>query len=173
MRTVILVLAALGLAACVDTHAVERPMQISKRIAPTATAYVSVPPDATMGAFYFVGSGQAAADAVAAAFARHMPNLVRADAPQTLPAALEQARAKNAAYLIAPGILRWEDWNTRVSGKSDQVELEIAVIEVATGQIVERGVVKGTNGIPDNASERPQLLLPLPVGDYVDTLFLN
>jgi hypothetical protein len=126
-----------------------------------------------MGAFYFVGSGQAAADAVAAAFARHMPNLVRADAPQTLPAALEQARAKNAAYLIAPGILRWEDWNTRVSGRSDQVELEIAVIEVATGQIVERGVVKGTNGIPDNASERTQQLLPQPVADYVDSLFLD
>jgi hypothetical protein len=171
MRTVILVLAALGLAACVDTHAVERPIQISKRIVPTAIAYVSVPPDATMGDSYFPGSGAAAASVVADAFARHMPKIERAEAPQTLPAALIAARAKGAAYLIAPGILRWEDWNTRVSGRSDQVALEIAVLDVATGEIIERGVVKGTNGIPEVGSERPQLLLPIPVRDYVDSLF--
>ena len=171
MRTLVLLLAGVVLAACADTHSVYRPNQISKRMAPSATAYVSVPPDGAHEGKMYPGTGVTAAQIVSAAFARHFQRVEQATGPQTLQSALDQAKAKNARYLIAPAILDWQDWDTQNTGRSDHVQVEITVIEVATGETIEHGFVGGTNGIPSWGSEKTQELLPVPVAEYVDSLF--
>lgn len=171
MRTLVLLLAAIVLAACADTYSVNRPNQISKRMAPSATAYVTVPPDGAHEGIVFPGTGAIASRVVAAAFARHFQRVEQATGPQTLQSALEQAKAKNARYLIAPAILDWQDWETKNTGRSDHVSVEITVIEVATGQTIEHGFVGGTNGVPEYGSDKTKELLPVPVAEYVDSLF--
>jgi hypothetical protein len=171
MRTLVLLLAGVVIAACADTHSVNRPSQLSKRMAPSATAYVSVPPDGTHEGKVFPGTGTTTSQIVGAAFARHFRTVERATEPQTLKSALDQAKAKNARYLIAPAILDWQDWDTKNTGRSDHVKVEITVIEVATGETIEHGFVGGTNGIPDWGSDKTQDLLPVPVAEYVDSLF--
>ena len=171
MRFLVLVFVLLGLAACEDTFAVDRPNQFSKYIVPSATGYVSVPPDGQYEQITFPGSGQTVAYDVTEAFARHMAKVVTGKAPQTFKAALESAKAAGARYLIAPAILNWEDWNTEVSGRSDKMKMEISVIEVATGKVIERAVLSGTNGIPELGSTKPEQLIATPLNQYVDSLF--
>jgi hypothetical protein len=172
MRTLVLLLAAIALVACVgDTHSVKRPVQLSKRMMPSATAYVSMPPDGEHAGYVFPGSGAIVQKIVGDAFARHFPRVERAAAPQTLAQALAKAKELKASYLVAPAVLHWENWNTEISGRSDQVKVEIAVIEVATGQVIEHGLVGGTNGIPEYGTNHPKELLPMPVAQYVDSLF--
>jgi hypothetical protein len=170
MRALILIIALLGLAAC-GTYAVDRPPQISKRLAPSATAYVSVPPDGKYGRTVYTGSGAMAAQIVATAFARHLDHVEEASAPQTFDLALERAKELKAAYLIAPAILHWEDRARFWSGRSDKAELQIAVVDVTTGQTIEHAVVGGIKGWPVFRNIHPQKLLPRPVGEYVDSLF--
>lgn len=171
MRFLVLVLILLGLSACEDTFAVKRPNQISQYMLKSATGYVSVPPDGEYGNMTFPGSGMTVADAVTVAFARHLNKVVTAKAPQTLNSALDKAREAGARYLIAPAITRWEDWNTDISGRSDRMSMEISVIDVANGQVIERAVLSGTNGIPELGSTKPKQLIPTPLNQYVDSLF--
>ena len=172
IRIVVLIFVLLGLAACEDTFAVKRPNQLSKYILTSATAYVSVPPDAQFGQIDYHSSGKFVAYVVASAFSEHLANVRMAEMPQTFDAALDRAKELDARYLIAPAILHWEDRATELSGQSDRIVLEISVIEVATGDIIERAVLSGTNGIPNLGSERPEQLVPPPVYQYVDSLFL-
>ena len=171
MRFLVLVLVLLGLSACEDTYSVKRPNQISQYMLKSATGYVSVPPDGTYGDMTFPGSGATVSNAVAAAFSRHLAKVVKAPAPQTLNSALDKARQAGARYLIAPAIARWEDWNTEVSGRSDQMSIEISVIDVTNGRMIERAVLSGINGIPELGSTKPRQLIPAPLTQYVDSLF--
>lgn len=102
-----------------------------------------------------------------------MAKVEEATAPQTRDEALAAAKEAGASYLIVPAILHWEDRATEFSGLSDRVEIEIVVIEIATGDMIERAYIKGTNGIPDLASTKPEQLLPIPVNRYVDSLFIQ
>jgi hypothetical protein len=170
MRTLILIIALLGLAAC-ETYAVDRPNQISQRLAPAATAYVSVPPDGKYGKTVYAGSGAMAAQIVAAAFSRHFDHIEQASEPQTFDLALERAKEMRVAYLIAPAILHWEDRASFWSGRTDIAKLQILVIDVTTGQTIEQAVVSGTKGWPVFRNIHPQHVLPRPVGQYVDSLF--
>jgi len=172
MRFLVLVVVLFGLAACEDTYAVKRPNQISKYMLMSATAYVSMPPDGEYGRFTFPGTGMKVTNAVAAAFSRHLAKVVTATGPQTYDTSLERAREANARYLIAPAIVSWEDWNTGVSGRSDRMALEISVVEVATGDLIERAYLSGTNGIPNLGSTKPEQLVPTPLNQYVNSLFL-
>jgi hypothetical protein len=171
MRFLVLVVVLLGLAACEDTFAVKRPNQISQYMLKSATGYVSVPPDGRYGHTVYHGSGRTVADAVAAAFGKHLAKVEEADMPRTVDAALEKAKEADARYLIAPAILHWEDRATEFSGLSDRLVLEISVIEVATGDLIEQAVLSGTNGIPNIGSEKPEQLVATPVNRYVDSLF--
>lgn len=171
MRFLVLVLVLIGLAACEDTFSVKRPNQISQYIVPSATGYVSVPPDGEYSPFTFTGSGMKVSDAVTAAFARHLAKVVTAKAPQTLDSALAKAKEAGARYLIAPEIVHWEDWDTEFSGRSDRMSIEISVIEVASGDVIEHAVLAGVNGIPELGSTKPEQLIPPPLNRYVDSLF--
>jgi hypothetical protein len=114
-----------------------------------------------------------AAQIVKDAFARHLRHVEMATAPQTFEGAMEIARQMNATYLIAPSIVHWEDRATHWSGRSDTAILEISVVEVATGKIIERATVKATSGASALFVGHPQKLLPRPVKLYADSLFLS
>jgi hypothetical protein len=171
MRAIFLILALLGVAACADTHAINRTNQISKKLTPSATGYVSVPTDGRYGTAVYAGSGLMSTQIVAAAFARHLQRVEQAAAPQEFEVSLDTAKKKGATYLIAPAILHWEDRATEWSGIPDKVELQIKVIEVATGQTIEQAIVSGRSGWATLGGDHPQDLLPKPVQEYVQGLF--
>lgn len=55
MRLLVLFFVLLGLTACEDTFAVNRPNQLSKYILSSATGYVTVPQDGRFGAIAYLG----------------------------------------------------------------------------------------------------------------------
>jgi len=172
MRKLAIFILLAGLSACVSSWDVDRPNQLSKRMDPSVTAYVSVPPDAALGKTHYRGSGLMVATAVATAFGHHMRQVDVASGPQTYDAALEAARQSGAAYLIAPDILIWEDRSGHWSGRTDWARIEISVVEVATGDVIETAVVGATSGFSAMFRDaHPQDLLKKPVRSYVDSLF--
>jgi len=166
-----LVLAALLLTGCADTHSVQRGQQLSHKLSANKLAYVSVPPDGRYGRTVYNGSGAMASQIVAAAFSRHMLRVEQASSPQTFEKSLEAAKQAKASYLIAPAILHWEDRATEWSAIPDKVELQISVIDTTTGKVIETAVVSGTSGLATFGGDHPQDLLPEPVRQYVDSLF--
>ena len=167
-----LVGAALVVAGCADTHTVERPVQAGQKLASSASAFVSVPPDGRYGSTSYAGSGQTTAQIVAAAFSRHLTDVRQGDRPAAAPdAALALARAAGATYLIAPTILHWEDRATEWSMKPDRAEIRVVVMEAASGKVLDTAIVKGRSGIATFGGDQPQDLLCEPVAEYVNELF--
>jgi Domain of unknown function (DUF4823) len=172
MKSFLIVCVLLTVSACVSTYDVDRPDQVSKRLNASTSAYVTVPPDGHYGQTLYKGSGAKAANAVAAAFRPYLRQVTEAKEPMTLEMALADAREAKADYLIAPSILHWEDRATLWSGRSDRVRIELCVIEVSTGDVVEKATIKGTSGFAAFwVRRRPEQLLPAPLKEYVASLF--
>jgi hypothetical protein len=163
--------AALPIAACADTHSVERPSLPSTKLRPGASAFVAVPTDGRYGRTVYNGSGLMTTQIVARALARKLQNVEQATEVQSHEAALLAARRGGAIYLFVPTILQWEDRATEWSGISDKVEIQLRVIDVASGAELDRAIINGRSGLATFGGDHPQDLLPKPVGDYIDALF--
>ena len=172
MRRFLAICALFALSACGSTHDIDRPMQFSKRLDPSASAYVTVPQDGYHDQTVYQGSGMMTANAVVAAFQPHFSQVFEASAPQTLESAMVAAREMGASYVIAPAILHWEERAGQWSLRSDRAGIELSVIEVATGDVIETAVVKAVSGYAAYfVRRRPQQLLPAPLNQYADSLF--
>lgn len=171
MRVFVLFMILIGVASCADTHSVYRGHQSSQQLSSEGLAYISVSPDGRYGSTVYGGSGVTASQIVAAAFSRHMRRVEQATSPQTFEKALEAAKKANAAYLISPTILHWEDRATEWSAKSDKVEMRISVVNTTSGKVIETAIVGGASGLATFGGDHPQDLLPEPVRQYVDSLF--
>ena len=84
MRLLVLFFVLLGLTACEDTFAVNRPNQLSKYILSSATGYVTVPQDGQYGSIAFPGSGMKVTAIVGAAFRKHMAKVVEGTAQRVI-----------------------------------------------------------------------------------------
>lgn len=173
MRNLFVVVIVLALAGCSDTHSVKRADGRAAVLDPTASAYVSVPMNGRYEQTVYPSSGKRAVFEVTRAFSPHLKKTTQArgTAGQDKDDALEKARAGGYTYLIHPVILHWEDRATEWSGIPDKITVEISVIDVATGSVLDSPRIEGKSKWATLGGDHPQDLLEKPLTDYARTLF--
>ena len=87
--------------------------------------------------------------------------------------ALKSARDKEYMYLIYPTILRWDDRKAEWTGSTDQVEIEIELVETSTGKLLDSSILKSKNDIVGSGLNRPEGLLSELFSDYVHGLLMS
>lgn len=142
----------------------------ARELKPHASVYVAVPPDGRFGTKLYAGSGQIAARMIADAFSRRVNRVERAADIKAPEAALTEARARGADYVISPTILRWEDRATRWSGMPDVVEIRLVAVETASGNAADSAVIRGRGDRENPIGARPEDLLPTALQGYLDRL---
>ena len=171
MRLVSIVLLVSLLSACADTHQLLRTGREAPKLEQSRTVYVSVPKDGRYGQTGYSGSGQNTTQIVLMAFSQYAKRVEAGHDYQTLDEALDAARKLGATYLVVPTILEWEDRATEWSGIPDKASIKISVIDTASGTSIDSVVIKGKSSLATFGGDRPQDLLPKPVGEYVKSLF--
>jgi len=158
--------------ACADTHQLIRQEGVQTiRFNPSDSIYVSVPQDGAYGEKTYRGSGQTTTQIVMAAFERRSRTVRNGRVNQSFDEALEAAKNSNCNWLVYPSILQWEDRTTEWSGIPDRVEINIEVVDVASGNTATYAIVKGKSGLATFGSDHPQGLLPQPVEEFVSSLY--
>ncbi len=153
-----------------DHHDLNATAEATRRLTPSASIYVAVPPDGRFDTMVYAGSGRTTARLIADAFARRLNRVERAADTRSREHALAEARARDAAYLVLPTILRWEDRATGWSGMADVAEICLAVIDTRSGNAADIAVLRGLGDPGHGAASRPEDLLPRPLAAYVDRL---
>lgn len=105
----LMVLFALLIAGCADSHKLTRIGPASAPLSPGASAYVALPTDGRYGEIFYASSGGQTAREVAAAFAPYLSKIVIATASEDVATAAGSAAADGYDYLLYPQILHWED----------------------------------------------------------------
>ncbi len=169
-RGAAIVLAALVVAAGggVKMASLERP---SIRIAPGATFYVMLPPDAQYGRKTYPRSGASTQQAATRALAVHGAQTVRAPTAQTLDMGLFAARQANATYVFQANILNWEDRSTEWSGVTDKLSIQFLIYDARSGKMMSSAVMDANSKWVTLGGDHPQDMLPEMTKAFVDNLF--
>ncbi|MDP3329973.1 DUF4823 domain-containing protein [Parvibaculum sp.] len=172
MRKIILLLAAaFALAGCVSKYkpiATEAPASI---LSSGASFYVMQPADGRYGSHSYPDSGEQTAVAVQSALIPRAGRVIRAQRPEELETALSTAREKNLDYVLQTRILNWEDRATEWSGIPDKLSLNFEIYDAATGERVASQTSKASSKWATFGGDHPQDLLPLPIGEFMKTVF--
>jgi Domain of unknown function (DUF4823) len=159
------------LVGCADSHEVIRTGTRTAALAPEASAYVALPADGRYGQTVYQGSGMQTAQTVADAFAPWLRKVLVAGTPETVEDARRSAEHGGYDYLLYSQILHWEDRATEWSAKPDVVSVELSVIQVSSGTIVDHSVINGRSGLATLGGDHPQDLLPPALKEYTALLF--
>jgi hypothetical protein len=81
------------------------------------------------------------------------------------------AKQANYKYLVYPTILEWEDRATEWSMLPDRASINVDIVDVTDGRTIESVVINDKSGIATLGGDHPQDLLPIPVEEFVSTLF--
>ncbi|MBL8482715.1 MAG: DUF4823 domain-containing protein [Rhodocyclaceae bacterium] len=164
-----LILASAG--GCADSHQIVRYNTEGRpRLSPDDAVYIAVSRDGVYGNKKYAGSGLTTAQVLLASFGKRSRAEV-AHVSQPINDALRAAREGGYTHLVFPTILVWEDRATEWSGIPDKVEVKIEIYELAGGKRLDSLVVKGKSGIATFGGDHPQDLLPVPIEEYVATLY--
>jgi len=159
------------LAGCVSTHDIQRIAAAPDGLDPAKPVYVAIASDGGYGGRAVTGSGDQAAQQVAAAFASHHIPVALALRPEEPSQALASARAANAGYAVFPSLSNWEHRATAWSALPSKVSLRIDIFDPQTGARVETAVIEGESASMTFLATDPSKLLPAALGDYVGQLY--
>jgi hypothetical protein len=133
--------------------------------------YVAVPENGRLQDKLYEKSGGQTADAIVVAIRQHEQNVVRGTAPESVADALAHARAGNLACVVYPTILHWEDRATEWSTMPDRIEIQLDILDAATGATLDSDTLTGTSKFWTWGGDHPQDLLAEPLTGYMTTLF--
>jgi hypothetical protein len=133
--------------------------------------YVAMPFDATFKKTVAQGSGKQTAQAIFASFNRYTKSVYLGKFPESVAEALESARRYNAEYVVYPHLLKWEDRATEWSGRRDQLEIKIDLIQLAESKLAFSREISGTGKWMSDGGDTPNDLLDQPIEEYVNALF--
>lgn len=139
---------------------------------PDRPVVVAVPTDGGFGDKITVGSGYKTAERTVKAFTRYAKNVRLADASlHGRDELLDAARRDGAGYLAIPTIIVWEPRFTPFTGHRSHATVQLAVIDVVTGQDVSTVVLDGYSRKVSLARTRPEGLLPRMIGHHLAVLY--
>jgi hypothetical protein len=133
--------------------------------------YVAIPFDATFKKTVAQGSGKLTAQAIMVAFNRYSKAVYLGKFPESASEAIESARRFNAEYLVYPNLLKWEDRATEWSGRRDQLQIKIDLIDVADSRLAFSREINATGKWMTDGGDTPNDLLEQPVEEYVNAVF--
>lgn len=139
---------------------------------PSRPVVVAVPADGGYGDKITVGSGYMTAQRTAKAFTRYAKNVHLADANlRGRDELLDAARREGAGYLAIPTIIVWEPRFTPFTGRRSHATVQLAVIDVATGQDISSAALDGYSRKVTLARTRPEGLLAHMIGNHLAVLY--
>src|SRR4051794_839478 len=129
MRSILIVILALALLGCADTHRITRMDGVESAVSlqRQTSAYVAVSTDGRYGSIVYSGSGATVTQIVASAFGQYLKKITMGTRTEDLDQALASAKAGGFTYLLFPQILHWEDRATEWSLKPDVATVKISI----------------------------------------------
>ncbi|WP_426730848.1 DUF4823 domain-containing protein [Myxococcus faecalis] len=165
------VLSFLFLSACVTKTEITRLRAGPPQLTAAESLYVFIPADGVYENKRFAGSALATSKAVFVAFYKRTPHVKLGNLTERFEEGMKAARAAQSKYLVRPTLLHWEDRATQWSGKPDQIDVKLELIDVATGKVVNSTRLKATSESMSHLSSRPEDLLPKPLEQFVSSLY--
>lgn len=138
---------------------------------PGASVLIGLPLDGVFDGKFAYNSGYLTADAVATALHRHTEAAKTAETAETREVYETQANARSLDYLIVPEILIWEDRNTRRWGIPDAVLVQLLLVDVRNGSVLDTTKISGTSRTSISWNDQPQDLLEAPLEAYASRIF--
>lgn len=170
MRTLGIVLAVIVISGCTATYTRTEVAQPSAKLQRGKSVAIATPANGSYEGKVYTDSGNQAALAVRAAFAKFASETtVIADC--TTLACLKDKAAPGTDYLVVPEILHWEDRATEWSGIKDKLEIKISIYDSQCGSALASEVLSGKSKWATFGGDHPQDLLPGPIDGYVATLY--
>lgn len=170
-KLVLIFTVAVALAGCVSKYkpiATDAPVSV---LSSSADFYVMQPEDGKYGNKPYPGSGEQTAIALQSALIPRAGRVFRASKPEDIETALSTAREKNLDYVLQTRILNWEDRATEWSGIPDKISLNFEIYDTSTGEKVASQTSKASSKWATFGGDHPQDLLPLPIGEFMKTVF--
>jgi hypothetical protein len=130
--------------------------------------YVAIPQDGAYGGRPYSGSGQAVAQAVAAAFSGQANRVRIAERRLESDAdAIAAAKAAGAGYVAIPVIAHWEQRNTAWSGMPSRMAIRLTLFDTESGNLITSSAIEGRSRIMSMTATNPESLLREPLAQYV------
>ena len=173
MRKLSVLLAIAALVGCADTYKIsptgfyDWPVVLDR----SGSAYVALTPDGNYQGDVYPGSGIATTNITATAFAPFLRRVVTGVAVEDFEAAIASARSRKLTYLLFPTIRNWEDRATAWSARPDRVAVELSVVVLSSGKVVDSVLIEGKSKEATLAASGPEDLLPDPLRAYAASLF--
>lgn len=130
---------------------------------------IATPKPGAYGKTEYPASGDHVAVATRSAFAR-FANRVDVSSCVDLPCLITDG-GDRYGYFAVPQILHWEDRNTEWSGIPDRMEIKVTIFDAQTQNAIASTVITGKSKWMTLGGDHPQDLLPVPLTDYVSSLY--
>lgn len=175
LRQVFFLGLCLGLAACAASSERNLSHSGSERsldpLAREASLAVAVAGDGKYIDKVYPGSGAMARSAMASALARHTDSVSEVSSFVSDDSLGQDGLGQVADYVVCIKLLHWEDRATEWSGLPDRIEVELRLLDGATGEILERRQITAKSSWFTLGGDHPQDLLVQPFNDYAASLF--
>lgn len=136
-----------------------------------ASVLVGLALDGVFDGKFAYESGIQTANAIATALQPHSDSVTIASSAETREVYDAQAKQASIDYLIVPEILIWEDRNTQRWGIPDRVLVQLVLVDVNSGSVLDTTKISGTSRTSLSWNDQPQDLLPVPLEAYASRIF--
>jgi hypothetical protein len=172
LRPLLLAFALIFWAGCTSTYSEKNiTSEPPPLLRSNSRIYVAMPFDATFKEKVAQGSGKQTAQSVFAAFNRYTRSVYLGKFAESASEAMESARRFNAEYLVYPNVVRWEDRATEWSGRRDQMEIKLDLIDLEQSKLAFSREITATGKWMSDGGDTPNDLLDQPIEEFVNTLF--
>ena len=158
------------LAGCAHTYRADRTLH-GERLPKGASFYIALPEPGSFEGRNFPDSPQQTVSAIKEALQPHASRVENGTAPEEYESAVASARRAGLDYAVVPVIKHWEERATEWSGKPDRIKLQLHILQVESAQTVDSAEITGRSRWGTFGGDHPEELLPVPVGDYIESLF--
>ena len=166
----LLSIAFLAITGCTASYQQSHVTEVTEKLDPNRGVYIITPEDGWYMDQGYRSSGKMTANAVKSAFINHASRVVVTDDCSSIECVTD-IDASEFGYIIEPSILHWEDRATEWSGKSDRLEIQLVVYDVATSDELANATLTGKSKWATFGGDHPQDLLQAPIEKYVDSLY--
>ena len=89
----------------------------------------------------------------------------------SLTQSIQTAKALGDGYLVYPEVEQWEDHNTPWSTIRDKIQVSVVLIDIKSGQILDKSVLNGKSTTWTMKNTSPSIILPNLVNHYIEPLY--
>lgn len=134
------------------------------------SVYVAVAKDAIYREKTYWGTGLTTSKILLSFFTIRDMRAEIARSHQSFDDAKKSALEANYKFLFYPTVVRWEERKSEWTGKTDQIEIWIDMVEVSTGKIVDSSILTSKSDIIGSGLGLRHGLLPELFSNYVHSL---